>query len=85
MKCRFCHSDKLDLFLDLGLAPLGNRFLTTEDLQKPEPYFPLQVYLCNSCKLSQLGYVPPPEQVYNKNYAYENIGKNARNIIMSSY
>ncbi len=71
MKCRFCHSEDLELFLDLGFTPLGNKFLTYEDLQKPEINYPLQVYLCNSCKLSQLGYVPPPEEVYNENYAYE--------------
>lgn len=71
MKCRFCHSEDLELFLDLGFSPLGNKFLTFEDLQKPEINYPLQAYMCKSCKLSQLGYVPPREEVYNENYAYE--------------
>lgn len=71
MQCRMCKSVDLDLFLDLGFCPLGNRFLSTSQLQEPEVYYPLQVYLCNNCGLSQLGYVPPPETVYNKEYAYE--------------
>lgn len=71
LNCRFCKSNDLELFLDLGYSPLGNRFLSEEDLQKPEIYYPLQAYLCNNCKLSQLGFVPSPETVYNENYAYD--------------
>jgi len=71
LNCRFCKSDKLELFLDLGFSPLGNKFLNTNELQQPEIYYPLQAYLCANCKLSQLGYVPPPETVYNEDYAYE--------------
>lgn len=71
LNCRFCKSDDLELFLDLGHSPLGNRFLTKKELQEPEIYYPLQAYLCKNCKLSQLGYVPSQETVYNENYAYE--------------
>ena len=71
MNCRFCDSADLDLFLDLGFSPLGNSFLTEQQMQEPEIHYPLQAYLCNSCKLSQLGYVPPPQTVYNPEYAYE--------------
>lgn len=71
MNCRFCSSKDLELFLDLGFSPLANRFLTKDELQKPETYFPLQAYLCNQCKLSQLGYVPSPNEVYNEQYAYD--------------
>ena len=71
MICRFCKKENLELFLDLGHTPLGNRFLTQDELQEPEIYYPLQAYLCKDCKLSQLGYVPAPEIVYNENYAYE--------------
>lgn len=69
--CRFCKSQKLVLILDFGFSPLGNRFLSSEDLQKPETYYPLELYLCESCSLSQLGYVPPSDTVYNPDYAYE--------------
>lgn len=66
-----CSSSDLELFLDLGCMPVGNRFLAEEELLMPEVYYPLKVYLCNNCKLSQLGYVPPKEVVYNENFAYE--------------
>lgn len=71
MQCRMCKSSNLDLILDLGFCPLGNRFLSTNQLQEPEVYYPLQLYVCNDCSLVQLGYVPPPDIIYNKEYAYE--------------
>lgn len=61
----------LEMFLDLGFAPLADRFLTKAELQQPETHYPVQVFLCNDCGLSQLGYVPPPDAVFNADYAYE--------------
>lgn len=69
--CKLCKSNKLDLILDLGFCPLADSFLTEEQLQKPETYYPLQLYFCNECKLVQLGYIPPLELVFNEEYAYE--------------
>ena len=71
IKCRFCKNEKLELILDLGFCPLVDSFLKKEQLQQPETFYPLQMFLCENCGLSQLGYVPPLEKIFNDEYAYE--------------
>ena len=56
-------------FLSLGPSPLANGFLKKEQLQFPEPYYPLDVYFCESCGLVQLIDVVPPEVMF-RNYPY---------------
>ena len=69
MKCRFCNSNDTELYLSLGKTPLANSFLTGDDLDKAEPIFPLDVYFCKNCHLSQIAFVVPPENIF-KNYIY---------------
>lgn len=69
--CRMCKSEKILQFLDLGFTPLADNFLTENQLRESETYFPLTVYLCDDCGLIQLGYVVPPELMYNSSYPYE--------------
>ncbi len=69
MKCRICSNEKLYKFLSLGNTALANRFLKEQDLYKEEPKFPLEVLLCEKCKLVQLGYVVPPQIMFD-NYVY---------------
>jgi Putative zinc binding domain len=52
--CRSCASKKLSIVLDLGDTPLANAFLTREQLQRPEPRFPLKLALCTDCSLLQM-------------------------------
>lgn len=68
MKCRLCKGETI-YCLALGDQPLANRFLTREQLQEPEPFYPLTLYFCKQCFLFQLGVTVPPEQVFT-NYAY---------------
>ena len=39
--CRFCGSELHQIFVDLGMSPLANSYLTMADLQKMEPHYPL--------------------------------------------
>lgn len=71
MLCRMCKSPSLDLFLDLDFTPPADNFLTEKQLHESETYYPLQVYICESCGLSQLGYVVPAEKLFNSDYPYE--------------
>lgn len=71
MKCRVCNGANLHKFLSLGFTPLSDRFLTEQQLNEPEVYYPLDVYLCDQCSLVQLGYVVPPEAMFNEEYPYE--------------
>jgi hypothetical protein len=69
--CRFCHGKNLHKFLDLGAHPPSDAFLTRDQLQKPEPRYPLDVNLCLDCGGVQLGFVVPPDLLYCRNYPYE--------------
>ena len=45
-QCRSCQSLDGLLVLDLGEQPLANNFLSPEDLDQPEPRFPLRLAVC---------------------------------------
>ena len=66
LKCRMCDSEKLQLFLDLGNIPRVDRFLSQKELSQTEQSFPLTVYLCESCGLSQLGFIVPASKLFNE-------------------
>jgi len=72
MNCRLCKSEKLEMFLDLGFTPPSDSFLTKSELNKPETYYPLKVYICNDCGYIQLGYNVPGEILFCRNYPYDN-------------
>ena len=67
--CRFCKSPLNHVFVDLGVSPLANSYLKTEQLQKMEPHYPLCVYVCGTCYLVQLPEVQSPEEIFT-DYAY---------------
>ena len=70
MKCRFCGKENIFKFLDLGKMPLANNFLTEKELESfDEPRYPLDLFFCDNCCLVQIGYVVPPEILFNK-YIY---------------
>ena len=60
--CRMCKSSNIQKFLDLGFSALSDNFLTFEQLEESETFFPLTVLICLDCGLCQLGYVVPPQQ-----------------------
>ncbi len=70
MKCRHCGKTLLHRFLDLGFAPPSNAYLTTDDLYKPEIYFPLTVKVCNFCWLVQTEDYAQSSELFSANYAY---------------
>lgn len=69
--CRTCGSGDLELYLDLGHTPPADQFRRADQLGDPVAWFPLQVYVCMRCGLSQLGYVVRPEILYQDEYPYE--------------
>ena len=67
--CRFC-SEVLEIpFIDLGMSPLANSFISLQDLDKPERLFPLKVMLCKKCFLVQLEEYEKPEDIFT-DYIY---------------
>ena len=70
MLCRFCNTPLRHLFLSLGAAPLSNSYLSTEDLHKMEPYYPLDLYVCDNCLLVQLEEFEKARDIFHAGYAY---------------
>jgi SAM-dependent methyltransferase len=70
VKCRHCHAPVDHLFLDLGFAPPSNAYLTAADLNAPERYFPLKLYVCEHCWLVQTEDYAQANELFNREYAY---------------
>lgn len=68
MKCRVCDSTTLELVINLGDQPWCNNFLKEEEIGK-EPYYPLRVLFCHSCKTSQLDFTVKKEIMFG-NHTY---------------
>ena len=70
MKCRFCNNELRNEFLDLANTPASNSYLTKEQLNKPEIYFPLKVFVCEKCWLVQVDEYKKSTEIFDNNYAY---------------
>jgi SAM-dependent methyltransferase len=68
-RCRICDAPLSRIFVDLGPAPLAGTFLTREQLTEPEIFYPLQVFVCESCFLVQLPVHATPEAIF-RDYPY---------------
>jgi SAM-dependent methyltransferase len=69
--CRFCRAPLTRTFLDLGLQPLANSYLTSEQLAAgDEPVFPLNTMVCDACFLVQADHEVPAEAIFDEGYAY---------------
>ena len=69
LSCRFCKSPLQHTLVDLGMSPLCESYLTAEQLNQMEPFYPLHVYVCGSCFLAQLEEFVSPEAIFGE-YAY---------------
>lgn len=69
LACRSCGGTRLTDVLDLGNTPLANALLTREQLDQPEPRYPLELVFCADCCLVQITRTVPPEQLFGE-YLY---------------
>ncbi len=67
--CRLCGAELTHVFVDLGMSPLSNSYLTPEQLVKMEPFYPLRALVCDRCFLAQLEAYETPEHIFS-DYAY---------------
>ena len=70
MDCRFCKSPLEHIFIDLNNSPASNSFLTKEQLNEPEMFYPLKVYTCTNCFLVQVDEYKKSDAIFNKDYVY---------------
>ncbi|HEX8279289.1 MAG TPA: class I SAM-dependent methyltransferase [Segetibacter sp.] len=70
MECRFCKTPLSDTFIDLVSSPASNSFLTKDQIDEPEVYFPLKVYTCSKCYLVQIAEYKKSDAIFNDEYVY---------------
>ncbi|MDP3465108.1 MAG: class I SAM-dependent methyltransferase [Sulfuricurvum sp.] len=70
MKCRFCSHDVHHEFIDLVNAPPSNAYLTVDQLDEPEVFYPLKVLVCEKCLLVQVDEYKKSDEIFDANYAY---------------
>jgi len=67
--CRFCGSTLEQTFVDLGMSPLCESYPSAAELNQGEIYYPLHVYVCETCWLVQLEEYESAEAIF-RDYAY---------------
>ena len=68
--CRLCGGEELVSVLDLGASPPCESFLSREQLDLPEPTYPLHLRVCAQCLLLQIPALITPEDTFGGDYAY---------------
>lgn len=70
MHCRFCDTPLSHVFADLGHAPPSNSYLRPEQLNAPEVTYPLKIWTCESCFLTQIDEFKNHHEIFSADYAY---------------
>lgn len=68
--CRFCGAPLQHTFVDLGMSPLCESWLTAADLNQMEPFYPLHAFVCDQCFLVQVRAHVSGEKIFGGDYAY---------------
>ena len=68
-ECRLCGAPLRQTFVDLGMSPPCENFLTADRVRCMEAYYPLHVMVCESCFLVQLPEHVSPQEIFTE-YAY---------------
>lgn len=67
--CRFCSEPLSHVMCDLGMSPLANSYVRFEDARNAEKIYPLKVWVCDKCLLSQLEEFESPDAIFS-DYLY---------------
>lgn len=67
--CRFCGAALRHVMVDLGMSPPCESYVSFEQLNHMEPFYPLCVYVCERCFLVQLQEYISPQEIFS-HYAY---------------
>ncbi|MHB1679013.1 MAG: methyltransferase domain-containing protein [bacterium] len=70
MNCRFCGNNLKHEFIDLVSSPPSNSYLSAEQLNEPEVFYPLKLFVCDKCFLVQIEEYKKNNEIFNENYAY---------------
>jgi len=70
LKCRFCKHELTHPFIDLVNSPPSNSFLRFEELNQPEVYYPLKLFVCEECFLVQVDEYKKSDEIFSDQYIY---------------
>jgi hypothetical protein len=65
----FCSAPLKHTFVNLGMSPLCESYVSAENLNHMEPFYPLHAYVCGKCFLVQLDEYVSPAEIFTE-YAY---------------
>ncbi len=68
--CRHCKSPLTNQIIDLGNQPPSNSYLNKDQILMPEITYPLKVFLCSKCWLTQIPEFVKPKNLFTPEYAY---------------
>src|SRR5215475_12628343 len=68
-ECRFCGATLQHTLVDLGMSPLCESYVSPENANRMEPFYPLRVFVCDNCFLAQLEQYVSAEEIFTE-YAY---------------
>jgi SAM-dependent methyltransferase len=57
-------------FIDLVNSPPSNSFLSLEELNQPEVFYPLKLFVCDNCFLVQIDEYKKSAEIFSDKYAY---------------
>ena len=64
--CRFCDAPLKHTFVDLGMSPLCESYVSAEAVNRVEPFYPLHAYVCEQCFLVQLDQYVSAEDIFTE-------------------
>jgi SAM-dependent methyltransferase len=67
--CRLCNSQNLELVFQLAPSPIGDAYVMRDQLNVKQDTYPIDLFLCRECGLSQLIDIIDPEVLYG-DYIY---------------
>lgn len=67
--CRFCSAPLEHEWVDLGLSPISNAFISPDEASQDEPFYPLRAFVCSDCFLVQLEEFESPAEIF-RDYVY---------------
>lgn len=69
--CAFCNNPIKHNFADLGMSPIANDYLSQNQLNLVEKFYPIRANVCEKCFLVQLEEIESPEYMFGDgNYPY---------------
>jgi SAM-dependent methyltransferase len=69
LNCRHCGMPVKHSFCDLGMSPMANSYLTEDQVDDAEAFYPLHAFVCSNCLLVQLDEFEAPDSIFS-DYLY---------------